>query len=107
MRDFEQYGIRAKRVLLYIQGSHSVVPLDQIFVRPRDGQGKKNSVLGQFQPVPFEITSPLLPALSLLRSCQFQLLGTPRRQSTIALEAGVQTAVHAKIHSLGGARRSE
>ena len=32
---------------------------------------------------------------------------TPRRLSTTALEAGLQTAVHAKIHSLGGARRSE
>ena len=32
---------------------------------------------------------------------------TPRRRSTTALEAGVKTAVHAKIHSPGGARRNE
>ena len=32
---------------------------------------------------------------------------SPQRRSTTALEEGVQTAVHAKIHSLGGARQSE
>ena len=32
---------------------------------------------------------------------------SPRRQSTDALEAEVKMVVHAKIHSLGGARRSE
>ena len=55
---------------------------------------------------PTPLSCPSIASL-LYRQILSTHIKPSRRHSTAALEAGVKTVVHAKIHTLGGVRRSE